>query len=67
MGREEIIKEVITRFKLDSRSIKNLEEYEYDLIHEQLSSIDPKHINESIKDFNNKKFKIKSIRTAFTK
>ena len=67
MGREEIIKEVITRFKLDSCSIKNLEEYEYDLIHKQLSYIDPKRINQSIKDFNNNKFKIKSIRTTFTK
>ncbi len=67
MQETEIIVEIIGRFKLDSRSLKRLENYEYDLIYSSLSSIEKHKINKAIKDYCEKKFKIKTIRTAFLK
>ncbi len=67
MKKEEIIREIIWRFKLDSKSLKKLEEYEYELIYSSLNFLDRSLINETIQDYCNNKVKIKAIRTTFTK
>ncbi len=67
MSKKDIIREIISRFRLDSKSFKTLEEYEYELIYETLHFLDRKIINESIEDFTQNKFKIKAIRTTFNK
>ncbi len=59
MTREEIVREIIKRFKLDAYSLKNLNGYEYELIYEAFPIIDKSNINKAIDDFSNGKFKIR--------
>ncbi len=67
MTREEIVREIIKRFKLDAVSVKSLERYEYELIYESLKETDKESIDRAIKDFIDKKFKMRVIRTAYVK
>ncbi len=67
MKREEIISEIIKRFKLDKKTLSQLEDYEYDLIYETLDFIDSSAIEKAISEFINEDFEIKAIRTTFHK
>lgn len=65
MKNQEIIREIFKRFKLDSNSIRKMEDYEYDLIYKALISISPEVINEAIESFKRKEFKIKVVKSSF--
>ena len=52
MSREEIIEEIFKRFKLDSKAIKKMEEYEYKLIYRVFSGIPPEIIDQAIESSN---------------
>ncbi len=65
MTREEIIKEILKRFKLDSNSLRTLELYEYDLIYSALSGITRDEINKAIEGYKSREFQVKTIRTSF--
>ncbi len=62
MNREEIIKEIIYRFKLDSKSLRKLKDYEYEMIYDAFKPISKRHIDNTIDDYCNNKFKIKPIK-----
>jgi len=65
MTKEQIIKEIIKRFKLDSASIKQMKEYEYILIYKSFSEISPEIIDKAIESYKNKDFKLKAVRTTY--
>ncbi len=65
MSREEIIEEIFKRFKLDSKAIKKMEEYEYKLIYRVFSEIPPETIDQAIESYKREEFKIRVIRTTY--
>lgn len=65
MSREEIIEEIFKRFKLDSKAIKKMEEYEYKLIYRVFSGIPPETIDQAIESYKREEFKIRVIRTTY--
>lgn len=65
MSREEIIEEIFKRFKLDSKAIKKMEEYEYKLIYRVFSEVPPEDIDEAIEAYKKNEFKIRVIRTTY--
>ncbi len=65
MSREEIIEEIFKRFKLDSKAIKKMEEYEYKLIYRVFSEVPPEAIDEAIESYKKNEFKIRVIRTTY--
>jgi|GEM_PF-3107700 len=65
MSREEIIEEIFKRFKLDSKAIKKMEEYEYKLIYRVFSGIPPEIIDQAIESYKREEFKIRVIRTTY--
>ncbi|GLI56571.1 hypothetical protein PM10SUCC1_20850 [Propionigenium maris DSM 9537] len=65
MSREEIIEEIFKRFKLDSKAIKKMEEYEYKLIYRVFSEVPPEDIDKAIEAYKKNEFKIRVIRTTY--
>ncbi len=62
MNNEEIIREILKRFRLDTPSIRNLEKYELELIYQAFPKIPFYKINNAISSYKNKEFSISKFR-----
>ncbi len=65
MGKEEIIKGILKRFKMDSKAVRNMEDYEYELVYHSFSEIPIETIDAAIESYKNREFQVKVVISKF--
>lgn len=58
MSREDLVHDILSRFRMSRAILKNMHAYEFELIYETYPKLTKKFINDSIYQYNNKEFEV---------